>query len=141
MRFYQNIINNVIKGGNLEECLVNLQSFSEHSYLNSLGQQVRQLLQGPPGTNIGLEPPQSDLIPPQSVAKLLTILKEMLSVASMVESRQNDIAKVMYIILLILYPLLEISSTQNIYIFLDCIMCNRSIVTFRNRISFTFTNC
>lgn len=83
-----------MKGGNLEECLVNLQNFSEHSYLNSLGQHVKLLLQGPPGTNIGLEPPQSDLVPPQSVKKLLNILKEMLSVASMVESRQNDIAKI-----------------------------------------------
>lgn len=84
----------VVKGGYLEECLINLQSFSEHSYLNSLALQVRILLQGPPGTIVGLEPPQRDLVPPQSVGKLLNILKELLSVASMVESRQVDIAKV-----------------------------------------------
>lgn len=72
----------------------NLQAFSENSYLNSLSQQVKVLLQGPPGsTNIGLEPPKSDLVPPQSVNKLLSILKEILSVASMVESRQSDITK------------------------------------------------
>ncbi len=88
--FYQQ----VVKGGQLEECLQNLQTFSEHSYLNSLSQQVKVLLQGPPGTNIGLEPPKSDLVPPQSVNKLLSILKEILSVASMVESRQSDITKV-----------------------------------------------
>lgn len=84
----------VVKGGQLEECLQNLQAFSEQSYLNSLGQQVKVLLQGPPGTNIGLEPPKSDLVPPQSVSKLLSILKEILSVASMVESRQSDITKI-----------------------------------------------
>lgn len=98
MRFYQNIINNVVKGGQLEECLQNLQAFSEHSYLNSLSQQVKVLLQGPPGTNIGLEPPKSDLVPPQSVSKLLSILKEILSVASMVESRQSDITKVGHLV-------------------------------------------
>ncbi|KAG4071058.1 hypothetical protein HA402_001495 [Bradysia odoriphaga] len=95
MRFYQNIVNNVVKGGQLEECLQNLQAFSEHSYLNLLSQQVKVLLQGPPGsTNIGLEPPKSDLVPPLSVNKLLSILKEILSVASMVESRQSDITKI-----------------------------------------------
>lgn len=55
---------------------------------------MKVLLQGPPGTNIGLEPPKSDLVPPQSVNQLLSILKEILSVASMVESRQSDITKV-----------------------------------------------
>lgn len=84
----------MVKGGNLERCLANLQSYSEQAYINSLSLQVRLLLQGPPGTNIGLEPPQSDLMPPQNVGKLLNILKEILSVASMVESRQNDITKV-----------------------------------------------
>lgn len=73
---------------------MNLQQFSENAYLGSLSHQVRHLLQGPLGTNIGLEPPQSDLVPPHSVFRLLSILKEILSVASMVESRQNDITKV-----------------------------------------------
>lgn len=84
----------MVKGGNLEECLLNLQHFSEQSYLNSLAQQVRHHIQGPPGTNIGMEPPQRDLAPSHSVTKLINILKEILSVASMVESRQNDITKV-----------------------------------------------
>lgn len=78
----------------LEECLTNLQSFSEVTYLNLLSSQVKNLLQGPHGTNMGLEPPQGDLIPPQSVSRLLNILKEILSVASMVESRQSDIIKI-----------------------------------------------
>ena len=86
----------MVKGGNLDECLVNLQNFSEQCYLQSLGYQVKILLQGPPGNggNIGLEPPQSDLLPPSSVGKLLNILKEILSVASMVESRQSDTTKI-----------------------------------------------
>lgn len=72
----------------------NLQSFSEVTYLNSLTAQVKTLLQGPPGSHMGLEPPHTNLLPPQNVARLLSILKEILSVASMVESRQVDIIKV-----------------------------------------------
>lgn len=67
-------------------------------YLKVLSTQVKELLQGPPGTSIGLEPPQNDLVPPQSVGKLLNILKEILSVASMVESRQADISKVLFLL-------------------------------------------
>lgn len=101
IRFYQNIINNtIVRGGNLEECLADLQRFSEQSYSGALQLQLRTLLQGPPGsnTNIGLEPPQSNLMPPQSVGKLLNILKELLSVANMVENRQADITKVIIFI-------------------------------------------
>lgn len=43
---------------------------------------------------MGLEPPNNDLIPSHSVTRLLSILKEILSVASMVESRQTDIMKI-----------------------------------------------
>lgn len=84
-----------MKGGALEECISNLQLFSESTYLKSLSQQVRELLHGQPGSNmIGLEPPNNDLIPSHSVTRLLSILKEILSVASMVESRQADITKI-----------------------------------------------
>lgn len=95
IRFYENIINQIVKGGQLEECISGLHRFSENAYLNALGIQVKTLLQGPPGSHMGLEPPQTNLIPPQNVAKLLSVLKEILSVASMVESRQTDIIKVM----------------------------------------------
>lgn len=40
-----------------------------------------------------LEVPSTDLVPPQSVGKLLNLLKEILSVANMVEGRQVDIKK------------------------------------------------
>lgn len=83
-----------MKGGQLEECIANLQRFSEDTYLSALSAQVKVMLQGHPGSLGGLEPPQTNLIPPQNVARLLSILKEILSVASMVESRQIDITKV-----------------------------------------------
>jgi len=67
---------------------------SENTYLNSLSQQVKSLLQGPMGAVVGLEPPQSDLVPSKNVGMLLNILKEILSVANMVEGRQNDTTKV-----------------------------------------------
>lgn len=55
---------------------------------------MKELLYGQPGSNVGLEPPNNDLIPSHSVSRLLSILKEILSVASMVESRQTDITKI-----------------------------------------------
>lgn len=84
----------IIKGGELEECIGNLQLFSESVYLKALSQQVKELLYGQPGANVGLEPPNNDLIPSHSVTRLLSMLKEILSVASMVESRQTDITKI-----------------------------------------------
>lgn len=84
----------IIKGGTLEECISNLQLFSESTYLKTLSQQVKELLYGQPGSSVGLEPPNNDLIPSHSVTRLLSILKEILSVASMVESRQTDITKI-----------------------------------------------
>lgn len=105
MRFYQTIVGQVVRGGQLDECLGALQAFSEQAYLGALGAQVRSLLlaggsgNGGGGSTTGsgcggLEPPQSDLVPPHGVARLLGVLKEILSVASMVESRQHDITKV-----------------------------------------------
>lgn len=55
---------------------------------------MKELLYGQPGANMGMEPPNNDLIPSHSVTRLLSILKEILSVASMVESRQTDITKI-----------------------------------------------
>lgn len=84
-----------MKNGALEECISSLQLFSESTYLKVLSQQVKEHLHGQPGAKIiGLEPPNNDLIPSHSVTRLLSILKEILSVASMVESRQTDITKI-----------------------------------------------
>lgn len=95
IRFYQTILGQIVRGGTLEECLVNLHSYSETNYLKVLTTNVKNLLQKSNGT--GMEPPPSnDLVPSQSVTQSLRILKELLSVASMVESRQTDITKVIF---------------------------------------------
>lgn len=94
----------MVKGGVLEECISNLQLFSESTYLKLLSQQVKELLHGQSGSIGGLEPPNNDLIPSHSVIRLLSILKEILSVASMVESRQADITK---IVSCVIDPLLQ----------------------------------
>ncbi|XP_053685467.1 conserved oligomeric Golgi complex subunit 6 [Sabethes cyaneus] len=104
IRFYQNIISNVVKGGQLEQCIAELLAHSETSYLNSLAYQVKQLLQGPSEHKLGLEPPQTDLVPSPSVGRLLNLLKEILSVASMVEGSQSDILK---IVSCVIDPLLQ----------------------------------
>ncbi|XP_055531100.1 conserved oligomeric Golgi complex subunit 6 [Wyeomyia smithii] len=104
IRFYQNIIINVVKGGQLEQCISELHAHSETSYLNSLAFQVKQLLQGPNEHKLGLEPPQTDLVPSPSVGRLLNLLKEILSVASMVEGSQSDILK---IVSCVIDPLLQ----------------------------------
>lgn len=93
MRFYQAILGQIVRGGALEDCLVNLHAYSETNYLNALTAHVKDLLQKPNGSSME-PPPSNDLVPSQSVTQLLRILKEILSVASMVESRQADITKV-----------------------------------------------
>uniref|UniRef100_A0A182P3P1 Conserved oligomeric Golgi complex subunit 6 n=1 Tax=Anopheles epiroticus TaxID=199890 RepID=A0A182P3P1_9DIPT len=94
IKFYQNMINGIVKGGQLEQCMADMQLFSETTYLSSLTFQVKQLLQGPNENRIGLEPPQTDLVPSPSVGRLLNLLKEILSVASMVAGSQTDIVKI-----------------------------------------------
>ncbi|XP_017147045.1 conserved oligomeric Golgi complex subunit 6 [Drosophila miranda] len=104
LRFYQQIMKQVVQGGSLEECLVDLQKSSEQIYLHSLATQVRSVLQRPSGFSMALEPPQRDLVPPPSVSRLLNMLKEILSVATMVDGRQADITK---IVSCVIDPLLQ----------------------------------
>lgn len=104
LRFYQQIMKQVVQGGSLEQCLTDLQKSSEEIYLNSLSNQVRQILQKNAMSGTGLEPPQRDLVPPSSLGSLLNLLKEILSVATMVDGRQSDITK---IISCIIDPLLQ----------------------------------
>lgn len=91
LRFYQQIMKQVVQGGTLEQCLIDLQKSSEEIYLNSLSSQVRQILQR---SGAAVEPPQRDLVPPSSLGRLLNLLKEILSVATMVDGRQSDITKI-----------------------------------------------
>lgn len=94
VKFYLNMITSIVKGGQLEQCMADMQIFSETTYLNSLKFQIKQLLHGPNENRSGLEPPQSDLVPSSSVGRLLNLLKEILSVASMVAGSQKDITKI-----------------------------------------------
>lgn len=101
----QNLVFQVIKSGNLKQCLKDLQKYSESVYLNALSAQVKSLLQHPSQSiNNGLELSQRDLIPLPSVGKLLNLLKEMLSVVSMIEGRQSDIKT---IVSCVIDPLLQ----------------------------------
>lgn len=112
IRFYFNIINSVIKAGQLEQCLHEIQSLSENFYLSSLTLQVKEILQSSNESQLS----QADLVPPQSVRQLLNILKEILSVANMVEGRQVDIQK---IVSCVVDPLLQSLTEQAIH--LPCI--------------------
>lgn len=104
VRFYFNTITSMVVGkGQLESCLTEVQQVSETFYLNSLTQQVRDIL----GKRYDLQ--QSDLAPPPSVRKLLAILKELLSVANIVEGRQQDITK---IVSYVVDPLLQSITEQ-----------------------------
>lgn len=89
IRFYQNIINNVVKGGHLEACLEDLKNIGEAGYLNSITYHVKSQLV--PAVSV---PIQNDLSPPPNVGNLLSMLKDILSVASMVEEREKDITKI-----------------------------------------------
>lgn len=100
IRFYEAVLNEVVRGGQLQEVLRDLQVASEQAYLNSLAAQVRAYLSG------GLEPPNNDLAPSKSVSRALSLLKEILGVANMTTScaRQQDIAK---IVSTVMDPLLQ----------------------------------
>uniref|UniRef100_A0A1A9UZ39 Conserved oligomeric Golgi complex subunit 6 n=1 Tax=Glossina austeni TaxID=7395 RepID=A0A1A9UZ39_GLOAU len=92
--FYQKIMKQVVQGGTLEHCLVELQVSSEEIYLRSLTIQVRQILRWPTATACALELPQRDLSPPASMGRLLNLLKDILSVATIVDGHQSDIIKI-----------------------------------------------
>lgn len=117
LRFYQQIMRQVVQSGSLELCLIELEKSSEQIFLNSLATQVRFILHGSEGGGVSAsgqgsaggslninEIPTRDLTPPANLSRLLNLLKEILSVATMVNGRQSDIMK---IIAHIIDPLLE----------------------------------
>lgn len=124
IKFYQNIINGLIKGGNgkLEICLEELRQLSEAAYITSITYRVKAHLQQ------GNENQINDLNPPPSLYTLLSLLKEILSVvANMVDERQSDITKVVQCII---DPLLQhinetashLSTTTDMAVFiLNCV--------------------
>lgn len=96
IKFYQNIISGLIKGGNgkLEMCLEELRQLSEAAYITSITYRVKAHLQQFNENQI------NDLNPPTGLYTLLSLLKEILSVvANMVDERQSDISKVVQCII------------------------------------------
>ncbi|CAH0546527.1 unnamed protein product [Brassicogethes aeneus] len=87
LRYYKKCIFRIVKGGLLEETLEELQKKSESAFLTSLQQQVNNML-------IKVEAPPRDLSPTPAINLLLSILRDMLSTASMSEGREVDMIKI-----------------------------------------------
>lgn len=84
----------MVKSGQLETTLSEVQKISEQFYLNSLTQNVRDIL------NTQQDLKQSDmLVAPPAVKRLMNMLKELLNVANMVEGRQQDIQKIVGVVI------------------------------------------
>jgi hypothetical protein len=78
----------VVPGSQLQATLEELQELSQQTFLLALQSQVRQQL----GEYI--ETPPSDLSPSPGVSQLLNLLREVLSVGSIAEGRQQDLTQV-----------------------------------------------
>lgn len=72
----------------LQSTLQELQELSEQTFLLALQSQVKQQL------SERVDTPPSDLSPSPSVSQLLNLLREVLSVGSIAERRQQDLTKV-----------------------------------------------
>ncbi|XP_060811125.1 conserved oligomeric Golgi complex subunit 6 [Bombus pascuorum] len=98
LRFYQMIIQQVIPDSILDSTLKDLLILSEKSFLSRLQKQTRIAL------GERAEPPGNDLVPAPSVSRLLSLLNEILSVASIAEDREKDMLQ---IVSCIIDPLLQ----------------------------------
>jgi hypothetical protein len=78
----------VVPGSLLQATLEELQELSDQTFLLVLQSQVKQQL------SEHIDAPPSDLSPSPSVSKLLKLLREVLSVGSVAERRQQDLTKV-----------------------------------------------
>ena len=82
----------------LHTTLEELQELSQQTFLLALQAQVKQQL------NERIETPPSDLSPSPGVSQLLNLLREVLSVGSVAEGRQQDLVKVhLYFIVALFY--------------------------------------
>lgn len=88
IRFYQQVIEQVVSGSMLLTTLEELQELSQQTFLLALQSQVKQQL------NERIETPPSDLSPSPGVSQLLNLLREVLSVGSVAEGRQQDLVKI-----------------------------------------------
>lgn len=110
----------MILGGLLQSTLQELQELSEQTFLLALQSQVKQQL------SERIDTPPSDLSPSPSVSQLLNLLREVLSVGSIAERRQQDLTK---IVSSIVDPLLQainesatrLSTTDMAVYLLNCI--------------------
>ncbi|KAJ4429443.1 hypothetical protein ANN_21612 [Periplaneta americana] len=98
VRFYHQVIGQVVPGSLLQTTLEELQELSQQTFLLALQSQVRQQL------SERIETPPSDLSPSPGVSQLLNLLREVLSVGSVAEGRQQDLVK---IVASIVDPLLQ----------------------------------
>ncbi|KAG5315402.1 COG6 protein, partial [Pseudoatta argentina] len=98
IRFYRAITEQVIPDSVLDQTLLDLLALSEKSFLSRLQRETRIAL------GERAEPPGSDLIPAPSVSRLLSLLNEILSVASIAEDREKDMLQ---IVSCIIDPLLQ----------------------------------
>ncbi|PSN44948.1 hypothetical protein C0J52_16472 [Blattella germanica] len=88
----------VVPGSMLQSTIEELQELSQQTFLLALQGQVRQQL------SERVETPPSDLSPSPGVSQLLNLLREVLSVGSVAEGRQQDFIK---IVAYIVDPLLQ----------------------------------
>lgn len=88
IRFYHAIIEQVVPDSVLDQTLSDLLALSEKSFLSRLQRETRIAL------GERAEPPGSDLVPAPSVSRLLSLLNEILSVASIAEDREKDMLQV-----------------------------------------------
>lgn len=88
VRFYRAITEQVIPDSVLDQTLSDLLALSEKSFLSRLQRETRIAL------GERAEPPGSDLVPAPSVSRLLSLLNEILSVASIAEDRERDMLQV-----------------------------------------------
>ncbi|XP_026461310.1 LOW QUALITY PROTEIN: conserved oligomeric Golgi complex subunit 6-like [Ctenocephalides felis] len=95
IRFYQNLMKNSISGGVLDATLTELIEQSEKAYMASLQELVNEQLKA----GINNSAPPNDLSPSQNVIKLMSTLKEILSVAAITEAKEGDTKKIVSCVL------------------------------------------
>ncbi len=88
MRFYRAMLKPVIHDSVLDAMFGDLLELSEKSFVSRLQRETRMAL------GERAEPPGTDLIPAPSVSRLLSLLNEVLSVASIAEDREKDMLQV-----------------------------------------------
>lgn len=98
IRYYKTILKPVILDSVLDITLGELMELSEKSFVSRLQRETRVAL------GERAEPPGTDLIPAPSVSRLLALLNEVLSVASIAEDREKDMLQ---IVSCIIDPLLQ----------------------------------